>query len=196
MLHGRSYFFLFLVPVLALSACGGEKPIDEPTGAVQEAIPSGGVHLAGTYTSDSQQAGMFSQLVLKTDGTYHAMLNNACTPPRCVSLEQNGRYLLFRRETIAYAQFYDAGGSMIGRYEYALRGDTLSLRKFATQARWTPMVRSPAAWCATNQDCALQDLQIGPCAGQYICTTTSTCNWHCGAEPEIAGKSPKTGAGG
>jgi len=80
MSYTRSCFFLFLVPALALAACGGDKPIDETNGAVEEAIPVG-VHLAGTYTSDSHLVGTFSELVLKTDGTYHATLVAACTRP-------------------------------------------------------------------------------------------------------------------
>jgi len=196
MLGHRSYYFLFLVPALALLACGGEKPIDETTGAVQAPIPTGGVHLAGTYTGDSSHAGDFAQLVLKTDGTYHAQVFVWCVKDPCPPVEQDGRYALFRRDTLTYFQTYDASGTKGARYQYELRGDTLNLRRLVDSAPWTLMLRSPTAWCATNQDCALQDLQIGPCSGQYICTERSACNWHCGATPEIAGKSLKTGAGG
>jgi hypothetical protein len=196
MLGHRSYYFMFLVPALALLACGGEKPIDETTGAVEEPIPVGGVHLAGTYTGDSQQAGDFSQLVLKTDGTYHAKMVVWCFTLPCNPVEQDGRYTLFRRESLTYFQTYDASGTMNGRYQYLVRGDTLNLRNLIASSTWTTMLRSPTAWCATSQDCALQELVIGPCAGQYICTEGSTCNWSCGPAPEVAGANRKPGAGG
>jgi len=195
MLGHRSYYFMFLVPALALLACGGEKSIDETTDAVEEPIPVGGVHLVGTYTGETHQAGNFSQLVLKTDGTYHAQMVVWCIIIPCNPVEEDGRYTLFRRDSLTYFQTYDTSGTAIARYQYQLRGDTLNLRRLAPSATWTTMLRSPAAWCATNQDCALQDLVIGPCAGQYICTEGNICNWQCGPAPELAGASRKPGAG-
>jgi hypothetical protein len=195
--YARSWFFLFLLPALALPACGGEKPIDGPTGAVEEALPSGGPHLAGTYMSDSKNVGSFSQLVLKTNGTFHAMMNSDCIGERCTSVEQNGRFVLYRKETITYFELYGATLRVpLGRYQYMLQGESLSVRKLGSTDIFTPMARSPAAWCAVTQDCALQDLQIGPCAGQYICTTANLCTWLCGPAPEIAGASPKPATGG
>ena len=101
MLRERSYYFLFLVPVLTLAACGGDKQVDETTGAVQEAIPSGGYHFAGTYANSSRQVGTLSQLVLKTDGTFHSAKVVACITAPCNDVEQNGTYTLFRRDTFA-----------------------------------------------------------------------------------------------
>jgi len=196
MLGHRSYTFLCLVPALALLACGGEKPLDEITGAAEEAIPGGGYHLAGTYTGSSRGVGDFSQLVLKTDGTYHARQVVACVTLPCRDVEQDGRFTLLRRETINYLQTYNTTGEVNGRYQYILAGDTLSLRKLDSTATFTPMLRSPAAWCAVNQDCALQDLQIGPCAGQYICATTSVCTWQCGIAPEMAADTKELRSGG
>jgi hypothetical protein len=181
---------LFLIPVLTLlpaltvTGCAGENTGDESTSEVQEAIPIG-VHLVGTYTGDSYQTGKFSQLVLKTDGTYHAMIFVNCVKAPCGDVEQDGRYHLFRRDTIAYFQTYDALGTVIARFQYALAGDTLNLRKLDPSATWTPMERSPTAWCATDQDCATQDLLPGPCAGQYRCDDNSACNYHCGTAPSL-----------
>lgn len=196
MLNVRSYLFLLLVPALALSACGGDKTVDSTTGAVQEAIPREGSHLAGTYTANTRKTGDFTQLVLKTDGTYHARMVAACIAPNCRDIEQDGRFALFRRETLTYFQTYDAAGAVNGRYEYRLENDALLVRKLGVTDTFLQMLRAPTAWCAVNQDCALQDLQIGPCAGQYICTTANFCNWQCGAAPEIAGKNQKSGNGG
>ena len=196
MLGQRSFYMLFVLPALALPACGGEKPVDEAVGAVEEAMPAPGAHLAGTYTGTSKQIGDFSQLVLKTDGTYHARVVVACMVAPCRDVEQDGRYTLLRRESLTYFQTYDVTGTAKARYQYTLQGDVLSVRRLNSNSTATRMVRSQAAWCAVTQDCALQELQIGPCAGQYICMDTGICNWQCGAAPEIAGKEPKTGNGG
>jgi len=198
MLRARSYLFLPLLScvALALAACEGEKPIDETTGAMQEAIPAPGVHLVGTYTNNNHEIGSFSQLVLKTDGTFHAATAVVCFAAPCNDPEQDGRYTLFRRETVTFFELYPLRGDQsLGRYQYALQGDTLSLRKFTPSASWTPMQRSPAAWCATNHDCAVQDLLAGPCAGQYVCADRNICNYQCGAAPEVAREkaAPPTG---
>jgi hypothetical protein len=163
---------------------------------MEEAVPSGGCHLAGTYTGSSRKAGGLSRLVLKTDGTYRARQVVVCVAPPCRDVEQDGRFTLLRRDALTFLQTYDATGAVNGRYQYMLAGDTLSLRKLGATDTFTPMARSQAAWCAVTQDCALQDLQIGPCAGQYICTTTSLCNWQCGAAPELAGAGAKPREGG
>ncbi len=170
---------LTVLPAITVTACAGEDTGDESTFADQEAIPRR-VHLVGTYTGDSYQAGNFSQLVLKTDGTYHAMIFVTCMKTPCNDVEQDGHYALFRRHTLTYFQTYDASGMAIDRIQYALNGDTLKLRKLVPSGTWTPMVRSPTAWCATDQDCATQDLPTGPCAGQYLCDDKSACNYHCG----------------
>jgi hypothetical protein len=174
---------LTLLPALTVAACVGGNTEDESTFEVQEAIPIG-VHLVGTYTGNSHQAGNFSQLVLKTDGTYHAMIFVICKKAPCPEVEQDGHYSLFQRDTIAYFQTYDASGTAIARVQYALNGDTLNLRKLEPSATWTPMERSPTAWCATDHDCATQDLLPGPCAGQYLCDDQSACNYHCGVAPD------------
>lgn len=196
MLGQRSFYMLFLLPALALPACGGEKPADELTGAAEEAMPAPGAHLAGTYTTTTRKIGDFSQLVLKTDGTYHARVVVACMIAPCRDVEQDGRYTLLRRASLTYFQTYDVTGALKARYQYMLEGDALSVRKLGSNETFTRLMRSQAAWCAVTQDCALQDLQIGPCVGQYICMDTGVCNWRCGTAPEIAGKEQKAGNGG
>lgn len=204
MLRDRSYYFLFLVPVLTLTACGSDKPVDETTGAVQEAIPTGGYHFVGTYANSSRQVGSLSQLVLKTDGTFHSAKVVACITAPCNDIEQNGTYTLFRRDTFAYFELYERSShTAVARYQYTLRGDTLNIRPLsiptapiAPTATWISMQRAPAAWCAITSDCAQQDLTPGPCAGQYICTEKSICNYQCGAAPEIARDNGKTRSGG
>lgn len=176
---------LALVPALTLVACAAEKPSDDPSlGATEETIPSGDYHLAGTYIRASQHPGDLVRLVLKTDGTYHAETLLSCSPMGCVPGSTDGKYGLFQREQVTYFELYSTHGDVFARYQYNLEGEDLSLRQLDTESTWFTIRRSPAAWCAVTQDCALQELIPGPCAGQYLCESQkSLCNYHCGSEP-------------
>jgi len=163
--------------------------VDDPAiGLVQEAIPSGDTHFVGTYTnSDYIQPGDPTMLVLKLDSTFHAETFVQCFKAPCDPIAEDGHYALLRQDTTTYIQLYvGVTKTPIAKYQYELRGDFLNLRLMspAGDGSWIPMLRSPTAWCATNNDCAQQSLIPGPCAGQYLCEQGNICNYHCGNLPE------------
>jgi len=182
---------LALVPALTLFACAGESPEDDPAiGLVREPIPAGDNHFVGTYTNIVvPEPGDLTMIVLKKDGTFHAETFITCVKEPCYPIAEDGNYSLLRQRTTTYINLYLGGTDvLLAKYQYELHGDFLNLRLMSSTAdgTWMSLQRSPTAWCATHNDCAQQDLIPGPCAGQYLCTSTNACSYHCGVVPEDA----------
>jgi len=196
MLHIRPFALMLvpalaLLPALSLVACVADSTDDESNvGVTSEAIPSNGVHFVGTYTnSDTMAPGDLSRIVLKKDGTFYTETFVQCFKAPCQPIAASGHYTLYRQDTITYFQLYDAAkGSPMGKFQYVLMGDFLNLRSLSetSDGHWMPMLRSPAAFCMINNDCAQQDLLPGPCAGEYVCQTENICNYHCGIPTEMS----------
>jgi len=196
MLHIRPFALMLvpalaLLPALSLVACGGDSTDDtSDVGVISEAIPADGSHFVGTYTnSDIMSSGDLSRIVLKKDGTFHTETFVECFKAPCHPISADGHFTLYRQDTVTYFQLYDAStGIEMGKYQYVLMGDFLNLRRLSATAdgHWMPMMRSPAAWCMTNNDCAQQELLPGPCAGEYVCQTQNICNYHCGTPTQMS----------
>jgi hypothetical protein len=186
---------LALVPVLAFAACGGEKTSNESErGEAQQAMPVNSLNYIGTFATRAANVGDFTQLVLKTDGTYHRAMRVACFREPCDAVEKDGRYRFSSAARSTTLEFYQTNSEEVERYEYWQRGDTMGLHAVGRPGEGFSMQRAPAAWCARSEDCGVQNLPTGPCAGQYVCGQ-NICTYLCGPSPEIAGATPKVRSG-
>lgn len=178
---------LTIASVLAFAACGGDKTSNESARSqAQQAMPAAdSLEYAGTFTSATRQVGDFTQLVLKTDGTYHRATLVACFREPCDPVQQDGLFRFSREATRAYLDFYQLNSEQIERYDYSRHGDLMNLHVVGRPGEGFSMQRAPVAWCASSGDCAVQNLADGPCAGQYVCGR-NMCNFQCGPAPEIA----------
>jgi hypothetical protein len=184
--HALSILVLALAPLgCAPTGCAGTGPDPNEGNSLgtEEAMSAGGATLAGTYQSDAMKVGSFAQLVLMTDGTYHGARVVACIKAPCPPIGEDGGVRLYARDGHKYMALTDAS-SHIERYEYALRDGTLRMQKLGdTSGEWLSMQRSTTAWCAESNDCAMQALPVGPCAGTWQCAREA-CNWSCGQAPK------------
>jgi hypothetical protein len=172
---------LILVPALACASCAGGK---ENPQANEEAPATAPLivdkALIGTFTADTMMVGKLAQLVLKTDGTFHSGMVVACVRPPCYPVTQDGTYKLEMREGYKYLRLFDTLGEPAGSYQYALRGDTLRLRRMGgVGGTWQSLMRDEKSWCAAPSDCSLQNLPVGPCGGEWSCAQNA-CWWQCG----------------
>lgn len=173
-----------LAPVLALGwpACTGSPEIesDEPVAEDAAAMIAPDPDLAGTFRSQEIRAGALSLLVLKLDGTYHRGTVVACVTTPCPPVQDDGRYALWERGGETHLSLMPEGGttSLAERYRYALAGDTLRILRVGDRS-WTSLQRTEnEAWCAEPEDCSLQRLPVGPCAGEWQCAS-ETCSYSC-----------------
>jgi hypothetical protein len=186
---------LALVPALALAACGEVKPSNESArDQVSQAMPAPSLSYAGTFTRTTPRIGGLTQLVLKTDGTYHRATLVVCFREPCDPVQQDGLFRFSQEATRTYLDFYEMNSEQIERYDYSLHGDIMTLHAAGRPGEEFTMQRAPVAWCASAADCAVQNLAVGPCAGQYVCGR-NMCNYQCGPVPEIAGAPLKARSG-
>lgn len=192
-----------LICVLGLAACGEERSEDpaaqtmQPT--IEETLAKGvGPDMIGTFMSDSRRPGDLTQLVLKTNNTFHSATTVECFAPPCDPVQDDGMYKLYWRDSRRFIALYNRA-EIIARYQYEWRDNALYLLRVsanteaAPNAAWLPMWLSNTAWCANPtltpsaptasapNDCQLQNLPIGPCAGEWMCVS-NTCNWDCAAQ--------------
>src|SRR5262245_23463497 len=83
-----------LVCVLGLAACGAEKSEDPAAETaettIDESVAKGfDLQLIGTFISDSRQPGDLTQLVLKTNNTFHSSTLVVCVAPPCDPIQQD-----------------------------------------------------------------------------------------------------------
>jgi hypothetical protein len=188
-----------LICLLGLAACGEEKSEDPAAltaqTTIEQAAKGPDLNPIGTFISDSRRPGDLSMLVLKTNNTFHMATNVECVIPPCDPVEQNGTYRLSVQQARQYMTLYNTESAVIARYQYAWRESSLYLWKVnPTGEAMEPstglqMWLSTTAWCASPtvsvapsviapSDCDLQNLPIGPCAGQWSCET-NVCTWSC-----------------
>lgn len=180
----RTFYALLLAPALASAACAvgevGPQPVDELATAESPAIVNN--PLIGTYTAKGVGAGRLALLVIKNDGTYHSAQVVYCLIGPCPPVATDGRYRLELRSDASFLTLMTDESEIVAKYQYALVGETLRLRNVytpTTTGAWQSMERAVKAWCATDTDCATQNLPTGPCAGEWMCGAESTCSYQC-----------------
>jgi hypothetical protein len=183
---------LGLIGVLACAACGEmDKSEDPSTVQTTQEVSSVKVidlGLVGTFMSDTRTAGDLAQLVLKTDGSFHSATFVECIAPPCNPVQEDGSYRISWRDSMRYMALLDTAGTVINRYQYELRDGALRLLRQSKTIEnaegprpgWQVMRLDTTSWCAASSDCDLQNLPIGPCAGQWSCGE-NVCNWACGS---------------
>lgn len=191
-----------LICVLGLAACGedrSEDPAAQTTEPTMEATSAKVIDLGviGTFGSDSRRPGDLTQLVLKTNGTFHSATLVECVVPPCDPVQEDGMYKISWRDSRRFITLYNTENVITARYQYEWKDNVLRLLKLASpgvesvpSANWLQMWLSNVAWCANPtasaptvtlpDDCQLQNLPIGPCAGQWSCVTNA-CSWSCAA---------------
>jgi hypothetical protein len=175
---------LILVPALftGFAACVGEDASqdtsDETNGAAEaemRIVPP----MIGTFRNEQSMTGI-ALLTLKSDLTFHLEEAVACTRLPCPRTLVNGRYKLGRLGTWNILTLADERTGRVEQLRYMYGDGILYLAPTnRSVTSWMTLPRSDPAWCAVTNDCALQDLQTGPCAGQYYCAS-GACNYTCG----------------
>lgn len=174
---------LALVPALVLGhlACVGAGAVDEEAVQQEEsAIAVTNPALIGTFRGIKLQVGELALLTLKSDGTYHRGTVVACFTTPCYPASEDGAYAVSSRNGETFLALYPEDRSVVERYEYGLRGDTLRLRRLMdTSGKWITMVKTEgASWCDVDNDCHVQNLPEGPCATDWYCAA-NVCTYSC-----------------
>jgi hypothetical protein len=178
-----NYKTLVLVPaiVIGYAACVGEDSSDDPTAGAEAALADLTAEsvtrtpILGTFRNESAPTGI-AVLTLKSDWSYHKQEALVCVRYPCVGPQTNGLYRLMQRDGASYLVLMDDAGGAIERYSLLLKGDALYLEKSGEQRQ--TLQRSDCSWCAMPIDCTLQDLDVGPCAGEWTCASNA-CNYVC-----------------
>jgi hypothetical protein len=173
---------LLLVPALLTGylACGGEDAGDENNGVFEARMTSAST-IFGTFRNEQSGSGI-AVLTLKTDWTFHLEEGLVCVRAPCPLPEVNGSYRMgqLNGDNVLMLQGEVGDGRTQLEYlRYFLRDEVLYLAPVARYSTWQKLPRSEPAWCGVQDDCALQNLQDGPCAGQWYCAS-SACNYSCG----------------
>lgn len=174
---------LALVPALALgySACVGEADTEDPEAVMEEeaTIVAPDPALIGTFRAVKLAVGQLALLVLKSDGTYHRGTLVACVTGPCNPASDDGKYTLWYRGGESFMTLYpDSRTASEERYQYYLRGSALRITRIGDPAWMTLGKTDGAAWCDVTNDCALQNLPVGPCATDWYCAT-NVCTYSC-----------------
>ena len=174
---------LILVPALLVgyAACGGVEDASESedSGAVaaeMRILPK----LVGTFR-DEGAAGGIAVLTLKTDWTFHLEDAIQCIRFPCNRPETNGVYRYGQIDGQPVLMLFEGARqtTMGGTYlRYFFRDDVLYVAPVGRYSAWQALPRSDDAWCDAPKDCALQDLERGPCAGFWYCGA-SVCDYSC-----------------
>jgi hypothetical protein len=173
---------LILVPALFTGyiACVGADTSDETNGAVEAQITSAPT-IIGTFRNEQSGSGI-AVLTLKTDWTFHLEEGLVCVRAPCPLPEVNGSYRVGQLNgdpvLMLQAEVGD-GRTQFDYLRYLFRDDVLYVAPVARYSMWQKLPRSEPAWCGVQSDCSLQNLDVGPCAGQWYCASNA-CNFSCG----------------
>jgi hypothetical protein len=176
---------LLLVSTLTLAGCAdGTTPVpSQELVETEETFSLGGIDpdLLGTFRGQAVEIGELTLLALKSDGTFHYGMAIVCAalPEPCGPAQEDGYYKLTQRQSDRYLELYNKKGIQRARFQYALTGDTLRMRRTDTGGgEWRSMVRSDQAWCAMPSDCDMQGLKTAACAGEWACASDA-CDFQC-----------------
>ena len=173
-----SYAMAILLPALFVgyAACAGEDASEESNGAAEAQVTTA-PNMIGTFRNERSSYGI-AVLTLKKDWTYHLEEGLVCIRYPCIRPEKNGTYRLTTMDGSNVLTLLDKT-TQVEYLKYILRGDALSVAPLTRGATWQVLTRSDPAWCGVRNDCDLQDLQPGPCAGGWYCAS-NMCNYTCG----------------
>jgi hypothetical protein len=183
MLRAR-HAMLILVPALftgAVACVGGDASQDtsDETNEAVEAEMTSAPPMIGTFRNEQSMPGI-ALLTLKSDLTFHLERAATCDRGPCPRTFENGWYKLGRLGTWNILTLSDQRTGRVEQYRYMYGDAILYLAPTVRYVTWwLTLPRSEPAWCAVSNDCNLQGLQTGPCAGQYYCKSGS-CNYTCG----------------
>jgi len=185
MLRAR-YTMLILLPAIFVgyAACGGEDASEDTTVediGVAEAQSTTQPMILGTFRDEGAHAGI-AVLTLKKDLTYHLEEGVECIRAPCILPEMNGLYKMGTKDGVPVLVLMDKNttSAPVEYLRYKYTRDTLYVAPDSRLGTWQALKRTEAqAWCGVPNDCALQDLQIGPCAGQWYCPA-NVCRYACG----------------
>jgi hypothetical protein len=110
--------------------------------------------------------------------TFHRETMVNCVMAPCPTVAEDGIYGWSKYDTTRYIRFKDANGDLIDRYAYKLDGDDLKLRASGSST-WIKYVAGDQPWCGVPDDCALQNLPVPRCIGQWICGAANVCQFDC-----------------
>lgn len=177
---------LFLLPAILVgyAACGGEDASEDTTvedvGAVEAQVSTEPMIL-GTFKDEGAHSGI-ALLTLKKDLTFHLEEGVECIHAPCIPPALDGLYKMGTKDgsPVLVLMNKDTTSAPAEYLRYMLRGDVLYLAPATRYSTWQALRRTEdQAWCAVPNDCALQNLPIGPCAGQWYCPA-NVCKYACG----------------
>lgn len=188
MLRAR-HALMFLLPAILVgyAACGGEDASEETTTdnvGVAEAQVSTAPMILGTFRDEHSPAGI-AVLTLKKDMTFHLEEAVECIHAPCVRPEMNGLYKMTSVDGAPVLMLMNKDRlttetpAPVEYLKYLHKGNVLYVAPVARYSTWQALTLSEQAWCDVSNDCALQDLPGGTCAGQWYCAT-DVCKYTCG----------------
>lgn len=185
MLRAR-YRVLTLLPAILVgyAACGGEDASQDSTVediGVAEAQASTEPMIVGTFRDEMAHAGV-AVLTLKRDLTYHLEEGVECIRAPCIRPEMNGLYRMGTKNGLPVLVLMDRDptSAPVEYLKYKYTGDVLYIAPDTRLGTWQALKRTDdQAWCAVPNDCGLQSLPLGPCAGQWYCPA-NVCKYACG----------------
>jgi hypothetical protein len=175
---------LFALAPAAVAGCAVDATDDSVEGT-EDDLTKAGKALIGSYQDDT---GAFRGLVLTAEkvGQQNKFFADVDTGVRCITTPcpsseriegtfSAGTKKITLRSTTAsqYAQH------LLGKYDYVVQGDKLSL--FRTG--FAQSLEKTVSYCAESNDCYRQDIIHPMCLGQFTCGAQNSCDWSCSPHP-------------
>jgi len=180
---------LSLSTLLAASGCATETAADDDDVAEESEadLTKAGKALIGSYKDDS---GSFRGLILTANqvGPANEFIADVstgivCIKAPCPSSEKikgtftAGTKTITLRSTTASA----AVQHLLGKYNYVVQGDKLSLSR---GKKFVQSLEKVESYCSESSDCYAQDILHPACFGLgFTCSAQNTCNWSCHNPP-------------
>ena len=159
--------------------CADEGSVTDDVNATAEVeSPMAKPVIIGTFRDEHVSAGV-AVLTPKTDWTYHIEKAIVCAKYPCERPQANGLYRFIKLGDANLLMLMDSAGRNVEMYKYLLRENILAIAPNVDMARWQSLTRSDVSWCGVPNDCPLQNLPVGPCAGRWVCPSNA-CNYTCG----------------
>lgn len=190
MSRGALYALLALIPAVGIGvgymACSGGDEAVVNESAIMEAESKaiagvGDPRIVGTWRTTTVTPGNVTLFTFKTDGTFARGMAVACATVPCPDVLTQGKYKTFTRDAQTYISLQE-NDMITDRYEYKyVDNNTLRILRLGKGSQWQSITKSAdKAWCGVANDCAIQGLPVGPCAGQWMCGL-NVCSYQCGA---------------
>lgn len=177
---------LSLSSLAAMAGCSVDAGDDDDVVEESEQdLSKAGKALIGSYKDDT---GAFRGLILtsKKVGQGNEFIADVDTGIRCIttpcpSSERITGTFTAGTKTITFRSTTASSHvqHLLGRYNYLVQGDKLSLSK----KNFAQSLEKATSYCAQESDCYAQDIIHPMCLGGFSCTTENTCKWSCGFLP-------------